>query len=106
MTSIVKKFAVLLLVASITALAGCATPGGGLGGNGDVVNDLLTERAVIRAIYEEPDLTDDPILVGCVDGVITLTGTVDSELDKELAARVTRSIAGVTQVNNNLITRS
>lgn len=106
MTSIIKKISILALVISMSALAGCAAISGNGGADGAVVGDLLTERSVIRAIYDQPDLAGEPIQVGCVDGVITLTGQVTSDIERQLAERVTLGVDGVTSVNNNLQTRS
>lgn len=100
-----KKIATISLLISILAMTGCASIGNS-GGDSAMMSDLLSERAVIRALYDEPDLTGDPILVGCVDGIITLTGTVDTDIERQLAERVASSVAGVTRVNNNLVTSS
>jgi len=99
-----KSFAVLALVAVSIFAAGCASIPGAGGADTAISGDLLTERKVIRALYNEPNLTGDPISVTCVDGVITLNGTVDSQIEKELAERVAAGIEGVTQVNNGLTT--
>lgn len=107
MTSIVKNFAFLLIVVSTTLLAGCANLPSSTGGSDTaMVGDLLTERAIIRAIYDEPELTGQNILVGCVDGVVTLSGTVDTQLDVQLAGRIAEGMDGVKSVNNSLQTRS
>jgi len=94
-----KKLAVLVLVAGAIFASGCATVGGA---DSAVLGDLLTERQVIRALYEQPDLTGEPIQVSCVDGYITLSGSVDSRVDYELAERIAAGVAGVTGVNNAL----
>ncbi|MBX2836863.1 MAG: BON domain-containing protein [Gammaproteobacteria bacterium] len=99
-----KLGSILVLLASLTMLGGCASVGGG--GDAAVMNDLLTERSIIRALYQEPDLTGNPILVGCVDGVVTLSGVVDSAVERQLAEQVAKSIDGVSSVNNNLQTSS
>ena len=95
-----KKLAVLVLIAGSIFATGCASVGGG--GDSAVLGDLLTERSVIRALYDEPDLTGEPIQVTCVDGIITLSGTVDNAVEIELAERVAKGVAGVTSVNNAL----
>lgn len=95
-----KKLAVLVLVAGAIFATGCASVGGG--GDSAQLNDLLTERSVIRALYDEPELTGDPIQVTCVDGIITLSGSVDNAVEVELAERVAKGIEGVTKVNNSL----
>lgn len=94
-----KKLAVLVLIAGGIFATGCASVGGG---DSAAMGDLLTERQVIRALYDEPDLTGEPIIVSCVDGIITLSGTVESAIEKQLAERVASGVSGVTKVNNNL----
>jgi len=95
-----KKLAILILIAGGIFATGCAAVGGG--GDNAALGDLLTERQVIRALYDEPDLTGEPIIVSCVDGIITLSGTVESAIEKQLAERVASGVSGVTRVNNNL----
>jgi len=98
MNAFFKKISVLLLLASIAALSGCAAiQGNSTGGDSELVGDLLTERAVIRALYDEQNLNGARILVGCVDGIVTLTGSVDTDVERQLAERVTRGIKGVTK---------
>ncbi len=105
MTKLLKTGMAMLLVAAMSVVAGCAAVPSG-GGDSALVGDLLTERSVLRALYAEPDLTGAPISVGCVDGIVTLTGTVKSELERSLAERIAKGVDGVTAVQNNLITSS
>jgi len=70
-----KKVSAIVLVALAIFAVGCATPGTDAG----LMSDITTERSVLRALYNEPDLTGDPIIVGCIDGVVTLSGFVENE---------------------------
>ncbi len=102
-----KQGAILALVVAMTVLSGCAASGYGANSGSDtaLIGDLLTERNILRALYDEPGLTGAPISVGCVDGIVTLSGKVNTEIERSLAEQVARSIDGVTKVNNNLSTR-
>lgn len=93
-----SKLGVVFLIAAAVFSVGCATTGG----DSALMNDLLSERNVIRALYNEPDLTGESILVSCVDGVITLSGGVDNAAEVQLAERIALGVSGVTSVNNNL----
>ncbi len=61
------------------------------------VNDRLTWHSQL-------DATD--IKVAVQDGVVTLTGTVDSRQDKRLAENVAESVPGVWDVNNQIHVRN
>jgi len=104
MKLISRNLAAVCLMLPLVGLTGCAAVGGGA--DGAVVNDLLSERAVHRALFSESSLSDNSILVGCVNGVITLTGQVDDDVERQLAERLASGVTGVTAVNNNLKTRS
>ena len=72
-------------------------------------NDDRIRRAVFRTLYAE----NSPLFrygVGAVDSIhiivknghVTLVGTVNSEMDKNIAGVRTNSVAGVFSVTNNL----
>lgn len=105
MTSRIKNFSVLVLILSFLALSGCAATGV-TGGDAAVLGDLNTERSIIRAIRNEPSLSNSNIQVGCVDGIVTLSGNVESNVERQLAERITKGIDGVVSVSNNLQTDS
>jgi osmotically-inducible protein OsmY len=105
MNSLLKFGATLTLLAAMTAVSGCAGTGySGTGGDTTVMEDLLTERRIAREIFKETRLSGSNIYVGCLDGVVTLSGHVETSVEADLAEKVARSIDGVTSVNNNLTT--
>jgi osmotically-inducible protein OsmY len=67
-----------------------------------MMSDIATERDVQRAFLKETSLNSSSILVTCFDGVVTLTGSVETAADRAVADRVAKSVAGVNRVVNNL----
>jgi len=65
------------------------------------VDDSALHSRVDAAIKAQPTLKDQDIDVKVVNGVVTLTGTVQSEQRKVRAAS-TAHVAGVTRVDNQL----
>src|SRR4051812_11847908 len=65
------------------------------------VDDSTLHTRVDAAIKAQPTLKDQDIDVKVVDGVVTLTGKVQSEQRKVRAAS-TAHVAGVTRVDNQL----
>jgi osmotically-inducible protein OsmY len=51
-------------------------------------------------------LKDDSVKIVAKDGVVTLTGTVAEESHKTLAQETAASLAGVTRVDNQLVTKA
>lgn len=50
-----------------------------------------------------PNLNNFSIDTDVKDGVVTLSGTVQSDIDKDLAGEIARSLDGVEAVNNELL---
>lgn len=101
MTFFRKALMITAVIFTFGFVSGCAQLQGATGLDSTSA-DVVTERAVLKALYSEPDLTGDPINVSCFDGVVYLNGTVDDQVDIALAERVARGIDGVTDVQNNL----
>jgi osmotically-inducible protein OsmY len=84
----------------------------------DVVDDIQvapvspmddqTRIAVYRRVYGQPTLTKyaidpaKPIRITVVNGVVTLSGVVDNQMDKDVAGLQANQVAGVFKVINNL----
>lgn len=103
-----------LLVAACLALAGC-TPlvvGGGAAGGYAVATDersagrQLDDSAITSKIKAEMigdhEVKARDIDVDTLDGVVYLTGLVDSEREKARAEAIARTVPGVKAVRNNL----
>lgn len=81
-----QRFAVLFFVIALAvAAAGCGQ------------SDTVTNRNVRAKLLDASQQTHD-LFVMTKDGVVTLSGTVESPKAKELAVRLARETRGVTDV--------
>lgn len=98
------KLMLVLVAAAGLTLAGCASSGSSSSApeSTDVNADVLTERKILSAIADDPGLNATKIGVSCINGVVTLRGTVESALERQLAERVATGISGVSSVTNLL----
>jgi len=67
------------------------------------VDDTEITTKVKAAIFAEPGLKTLQISVDTVKGVVTLSGTVDSQANSDRAKAVTGAVAGVREVINKLV---
>jgi hyperosmotically inducible protein len=72
---------------------------------GNYMQDSAITAKIKAEILAEPALKVFQIGVATTDGVVTLSGTVDSQLSLERASEVARNIQGVKSVENNLIVK-
>ena len=70
------------------------------------VDDTAITAKVKTSIIAEPGLSALKIEVDTKDGVVTLTGTVDSAAMKDRAHQVAQSTSGVKSVVDNLVVKS
>lgn len=71
----------------------------------DVVTDRLDvaiAEDVSDALFSDPATDTWEIDSSIDDGVVTLTGTVDSWQEKELVSTITKGVDGVVGINNNI----
>lgn len=59
-----------------------------------------------KASYNYRTVLEDHVKVKASDGVVTLTGTVYDEDDKDLAADTVKNLPGVTAVNNEIVIKA
>jgi hyperosmotically inducible protein len=69
---------------------------------GDVVDDNVITARVKAALVQEPATKARQINVETRQGVVLLSGFVDSEEEKERAEEVARTVSGVKSVENGL----
>lgn len=65
-------------------------------------SDGQIEMDVVKALDGSSALKDDLITAATVQSEVTLSGTVASQADKDLAESISRHVDGVTKVHNNL----
>ncbi|MFZ7110716.1 MAG: BON domain-containing protein [Desulfatiglandales bacterium] len=92
----------ILLVGSVVlfGLLACHTPAGRSAG--EVVDDSVITTKVKSKLFEDGQLSGFAISVKTFQGVVTLTGAVDTADEKEHASKVALSVTGVNKVNNVL----
>jgi hyperosmotically inducible protein len=69
---------------------------------GEVVDDGVITAKVKAALISDPNVSGHDVNVQTREGVVQLAGFVDSGDQKAKASEVTRHIAGVRQVDNQL----
>ncbi len=70
------------------------------------MDDTSITTQVKAAIFAEPGLKSLGISVETVNGVVTLTGTVDSVVNSDRAKTVASGVAGVKNVENRLMVKT
>lgn len=70
---------------------------------GVAINDAEITTKVKAAIFAEPGLKTLQISVDTVNGVVTLTGSVDSQANSDTAKALAGAVAGVHRVENQLV---
>lgn len=73
---------------------------------GVAIGDAEITGKVKTAIFAEPGLRTLQISVDTIQGVVTLTGSVDSLTSSDRAKELAGAIAGVRQVDNRLVAKS
>ena len=97
----VKKAAILIIcLGAFFMVSACQTPAGRTAGQ--VVDDATITTKVKAKLFDESILRGFAISVETFEGSVTLTGAVDSEMQKERAGQIADSVHGVRQVNNLL----
>jgi len=73
---------------------------------GVAIDDTEITAKVKAAIFAEPGLKTLQISVDTVKGVVTLTGSVDSQANSDRANGLAGAVSGVKSVNNQLVQQS
>ncbi len=73
---------------------------------GVVIDDAEITTKVKAAFFAEPGLKSLQIGVDTVKGVVTLSGSVNSQPNRDRADTLAGAVAGVNEVNNRLVVKS
>lgn len=99
---ILARLSLMLMVLLFAlALAGCHTPAGRTAG--DVVDDTTITSKVKAKLFDSTELSGFAISVDTFERVVTLTGAVDTDHQKNLAEKIAKSVPEVRGVNNLLV---
>lgn len=98
---IAQKIATGLFVASLFAVAGCASTAT-KEGTGEYVDDSVLTTKVKASIFNEPTLKSTEINVETFKGVVQLSGFVANPADIAKAGEVARGVQGVKSVKNSI----
>ncbi len=91
----------ILAGALIVGLAGCASSGTGQK-TGAYVDDAWITTKVKSEMVADKDVKAHKIEVDTKQGVVTLTGTVETWQEANKATDIARSVKGVTAVENDI----
>jgi osmotically-inducible protein OsmY len=72
---------------------------------GDARTDEQVKRDVEQALVSDPAADGYEVTVVVADGVVTLTGTVQSMTERDLTERLARGVRGVTDVSNRVVVK-
>ncbi len=73
---------------------------------GVAIDDAEITTKVKAAIFAEPGLKTLQISVDTVNGVVTLSGSIDSTASSDRAKALAGAVAGVKEVDNRLVPKS
>lgn len=96
-----KYLVALFLAIPAVSLVGCASTAT-REGTGEYVDDSVITTKVKAAIFNEPTLKVLQINVETFKGEVQLSGFVDSQASVSKAIQVTRGVAGVKSVKNDI----
>jgi osmotically-inducible protein OsmY len=105
MKSITKSMLFITLLAlplmAVLSISGCASTSS-QSGTGEYIDDSVITAKVKAAILNEETLKVAEINVETFKGVVQLSGFVSSQADIDRAVVVTRGVAGVKSVKNDM----
>lgn len=108
-----KHFSVFLLALTAASLIGCASDNGRRSDTTEVrqtpgayLDDSMITTKVKTAIFNEPGLDSAEITVETYQGVVQLSGFVESQQDINRAVQVARQVEGVKSVKNDMRLKS
>ena len=108
MKTISKLAAAAFVSVLAVGVSGCATDSNsrGVKESGAIASDSWITTKVKSDLAVEKDVSATQIHVDTYEGVVTLSGSVDSQSESQKAEQVARDIKGVKSVVNNLQVKS
>lgn len=94
-----KRFSALFIVALMVSALGCASQPQSTGA---YMGDSWVTTKVKAGILNEPSLKVNQINVETYNGVVQLSGFVDSAASQAKAVEIARAVKGVTSVKNDM----
>ena len=98
----------LVMSVFVAGITGCASDSNrrGVDSTAEVASDSWITTKVKSDLAVEDDVSATRIHVKTVDGVVTLSGTAESQAEADKAVQVAGQIKGVKSVVNNLEVKS
>jgi osmotically-inducible protein OsmY len=96
-----KRLSTFILMLVMASFLGCASTSKHEG-TGEYLDDTAITAKVKGAVLNEPTLKSAEINVETFKGVVQLSGFVRSQADINRAVEVTRQVAGVKSVKNDM----
>ena len=101
MTNVTRRAVALVGVLFMAMTLGCASTAK-QEGTGEYIDDTVITTKVKAAILDEPTLKSAEINVETFKGVVQLSGFVSTQAAENTAVAVTRKVAGVKSVKNDM----
>jgi len=95
----------LVCIGLMTLFLGCAATQNREESTGEYIDDSVITAAVKDAIFDEPSLKVFQISVETYQGIVALSGSVDSQKAVDKVGEIVRKIEGVKSIKNDLIVK-
>lgn len=105
MAKLQRFMKILICAGLLSAFLGCATSSEKGETAGQYVDDSVITTKVKAAIFDEMALRTFQINVKTYQGIVQLSGFVDSAAHAQRAGELARGVAGVKEVKNDLIVK-
>jgi len=99
-----KSINIILLVASMLIMAGCASSHK-QESTGEYIDNSAITATVKAKLLADSKMSSFPITVNTYKGTVQLSGFVNSQEQKQRAAEIARNVKGVKVVQNALVVK-
>ena len=97
-----RYFAAIMLASALLFAAGCSTSAGPHQSTGEYFDDSMITTKVKAVIFDDPVLRVTDVTVETYDGVVQLSGFVNSRSDINRDVDLARGVKGVKAVRNDM----